>query len=243
MSRNFDGSDDLITSTSSESLDDLPAYTIVVWMYNTGLGTANGGYMYSKNPSGSAVGRKFNHDDFNVDYTLVFTANSTGSSGNPTRRTSNNFFVENKWYGMCATWDGSLTAANIHIYKLENGVFSEATYQTSTDGITAVASDAADTVVIGNRVGGARSFDGSLAFMQVWARVLSNGEMIQALLYPGSIMNNLRGFWPLWGSSSIEPDLSGNGNHGTVTGAIKGLTEPPINGIFQVPRPELIHVG
>jgi hypothetical protein len=35
------------------------------------------------------------------------------------------------------------------------------------------------------------------------------------------------GFWPLWGLSSPEPDLSGNRNDGTVTGAVRS-NHPPI---------------
>ena len=43
---------------------------------------------------------------------------------------------------------------------------------------------------------------------------IGRGEKISQLRRP-----NLKTHWPLWGIASPEPDLSGNGKHGTVTGA------------------------
>jgi hypothetical protein len=39
---------------------------------------------------------------------------------------------------------------------------------------------------------------------------------------------NLKGWWPLDGYQSPEPDLSGNGNNGTLTGTAQVLGAPQL---------------
>ena len=62
-------------------------------------------------------------------------------------------------------------------------------------------------------------------------------EIRNLVKYPGSVGEGLVGFWPLWGSSSVEPDYSGFQDNGVVTGAVRGNSDPPVNGIFQVNSP------
>lgn len=65
-------------------------------------------------------------------------------------------------------------------------------------------------------------FDGALAEIAIWDAALSDGEMAALakgvsprLFRPG----NLKGYWPLWGSSSPERDYSGGGSHATLNGS------------------------
>ena len=64
-------------------------------------------------------------------------------------------------------------------------------------------------------------------------------EVNQIMRFPGSLRKGLAGYWPLWGGSP-EGDYSGNKNFGSITGATLSTNNPPINGIFTVPKPELI---
>lgn len=69
----------------------------------------------------------------------------------------------------------------------------------------------------------ARFLNGQLAEWGMWTNTLTQDE-IQALAngrLPYQIRPaSLTAYWPLWGlsGSTIEPDLSGNGNNGTLTG-------------------------
>jgi hypothetical protein len=71
-------------------------------------------------------------------------------------------------------------------------------------------------------------FPGKIAHAQVWNRKLSNAEIKQAHECPGSVLNGLVAYWPLFGSDTPELDLSGNGNTGAVTGATESTDGPPI---------------
>lgn len=67
----------------------------------------------------------------------------------------------------------------------------------------------------------------NIAYVQVYNRQLTDDEVKQIMHYPGSV-NGLVGYWPVWGVTSPEPDLSGLGNTGTVTEAAESTNGPPI---------------
>lgn len=50
----------------------------------------------------------------------------------------------------------------------------------------------------------------------------------------------LKGYWPLWGVATPEPDLSGNAYHGTVTGAVLA-DHAPVSRYAPMPRPPVTH--
>lgn len=85
-------------------------------------------------------------------------------------------------------------------------------------------------------------FSGKIDQPQIFRRCLSQSEIIQLVLYPGSRPGNGHLLHHIYRGVSPEPDYSGNGNNGTVSGTTLSLDNPPINGIFTVPKPELIHV-
>jgi regulation of enolase protein 1 (concanavalin A-like superfamily) len=85
----------------------------------------------------------------------------------------------NGWQHVAATWDGSVSGSNIHIYI--NGVLADGT---PTDGAGVASPDADTPFAIGNRsVDLARSFDGGIDEVRVYRGVLSAAE-IQALANP-----------------------------------------------------------
>jgi fibronectin type 3 domain-containing protein len=91
-------------------------------------------------------------------------------------RISTSNLTLNTWQHVTATWDGSTSAANIHLYI--NGVLRDGT---ATNGAGAPSSDAAEALTIGNRISDlARRFDGSIDEVRVYNRVLTLTE-IQAL--------------------------------------------------------------
>jgi regulation of enolase protein 1 (concanavalin A-like superfamily) len=82
----------------------------------------------------------------------------------------------NGWQHVAATWDGSVSGSNIHIYI--NGVLAEGT---PIDGAGVAQTDSGTPFAIGNRsVDVARSFDGGIDDVRVYSGVLTAAE-IQAL--------------------------------------------------------------
>jgi regulation of enolase protein 1 (concanavalin A-like superfamily) len=82
----------------------------------------------------------------------------------------------NGWQHVAATWDGSVSGSNIHIYI--NGVLADGT---PIDGAGIAQTDSGTPFAIGNRsVDLARSFDGAIDEVHVYSGVLTAAE-IQAL--------------------------------------------------------------
>ena len=240
MSRDFDAVDDVVNLGTGNNISNLGSQTMVAWVDQQGTSENNIGYIFSKSEAGA--GPRFFINDGNGAVSFGF--NSATASA-PLRISANAFAYAASiagWSGYAGTWDGSMTATGIRIYKYvsPNNLIESPTYQTTTDGSTGEADNSALNFYIGNRGDGARTWNGLIAHFQYFNRVLDTKEIIQSFLFPGSITQGLVIFLPLYGSISPEPDYSGNKNNGTVTGATKGTTEPPINGIFQVPKPELI---
>ena len=224
MSRSFDGVDDLINCQSDSSLDQLDAVTVVLWMNLISEGSLDVGRLVAKRTIGgddgwwnvtiNGSGADSRRIELGADFVTVDLV----------RRSNDDIFSFNVWERVFVTWDGSGTAANIHIYV--NG--NEVTYAITTDGTGGREDDSTQNLYLGNDGNAGRTTDGKLAHIQLWNRVLQLNEMNQASRFPGSIRRELRGYWPLFGQASPEPDLSGNGNNGAITGAIFGATNPPI---------------
>jgi len=228
VSRNFDGLDDLINFGTNVLHDNLGPLTFALWVNPVNGGESNLGFMMAiQNDLGGYKIFRFNNTV--AGRTQILIDGSTDIS----RITNNSGLLPfNKWTFASATWTGSNLASDVHIYY--NAV--EQSYAVSTSGAGIVA-DSGGNLLIGNNTGTTRTFNGQIAYAHVYNRILSIEEMKQIMFYPGSIINGLVSFNPLLGSASTEPDFSGNKNNGTVTGAIKGTTEPSINGLFTIPHP------
>jgi hypothetical protein len=87
-------------------------------------------------------------------------------------KSSNNSIVVGKWSTVAATWDGSINASGVHLYC--NG--KETTYITTTSA-SSISVDRATPLLIGNRTVGGRAFNGSMGFVGIFNRVLSQPEI------------------------------------------------------------------
>ena len=229
MSRSFDKIDDVIDCGSGSSLDNLGPLTYILSVNPLSAGENN-------------VGRFL--DKANILFTIRTGAVPTSTLallfevvGSTTldRLTLDDFVILNEWHSYAVTWTGSMTdATTVKMYRDE---VEASSYAVTANGATRT-SDAASSQLIGANAAGSATTDGLIAYVHIFNRVLDINEMRQIRRFPGSITRGLVGFWPFWGGSP-EPDYSGNKNNGTVTGALLSTNNPPINGVFQVPRPEL----
>jgi hypothetical protein len=101
--------------------------------------------------------------------------------------------------------------------------------------------DSAGEFCIGSRNNAGQSpLAARVSDVRVFSKVLSIAEL--NAVKGGAITGPMRGWWPLWGSQAVEPDWSGNNNHGTVNGATK-VDGPPVSAIWLRPtrKVEVLH--
>ena len=177
-STSFDGSDDYISIGSPTNLDNVFADggTVSAWIYPVGWGESNAGRIASKSASGNVSGWNFYVQSsgrlgFIVDWDttdLQFeTANSTLAS-------------LNTWYHVAVTYNSS-SAAGTDPKLYINGIHITS-YAVSTDSAGNYVTDASSNLQIGNRGSGTdREFDGKIANVGIWSRVLSLEE-IQSIM-------------------------------------------------------------
>ena len=238
MSRSFDAVDDVINCGSSNLSANMNSISVVVWMNPNTAGEANAGRIITKNIGNS------DNNGWNFQLRGVSGSDSAGLrffvdylNANLTVSTTAGLWLTKRWAHVGFTWPGSNSANTVNIYVSGTAATE---YSTLGSGSGSRVSDTIRNINIGNRGDTTSTFNGKLAHLHLYNTVLNEGEIKQLMKFPGSITNKLVGYWPLIGTSSTEPDLSGNGHNGVVTGAINSIDEPPINGMFTIPRPELM---
>ena len=225
---NFDGATDAYLSAGTgASVADLGPMTLSVWMKPRSEGKASGGVVAWKSGGGANAGWRFDFDSgasrvnalrWRVDYTTDLT-----------REINDNQITLNTWQHVLLTWDGSTTAANVHIYI--DGV--EATYLTTTDATGSRTSDSASDLKIGRGdLGGApQNFDGLIDDVRMYNRVLSADEIKRLYKMGGTLTVNqttktealtrgLVGHWTFDGGDMagvVAYDRSGNNDRGILT--------------------------
>lgn len=177
----FDASNDSLNmGTADDSmLKENEAFTFSCWMYPKTLGQSNAGAPFDRSADGGSFTARLiatNAIRFRIGGGTVLT-----------RLTSNNAFVFNAWSHFVITHDGSVTAANCHIYI--NGV--ETTYATTTNGATPT-DNSASSVIIGNRVDSLTTWDGFLDNIRIYGRQLSPSEVRRLFEEPFAGVTALR---------------------------------------------------
>ena len=239
MSRDLDGVDDVITAGTVSP--PTSSYSCLMKVRPDSVASTDLFFCWGDRTPLDATGDYFNQF-FILNTDIFFRIFETSVLGDFIGRIATAGMSTNGiWYHLAGTWDGGTTSAACKIYingiqeddaNNESGTVTAANANSSLRIIGAQQSD--------NGSGYDNFYDGQMSYISLFNRNLSINEIRQDMFYPGSIRKGLMGFWPLFGSASPEPDLSGNKNNGTVTGAIKGTSDPPINGLFQVKRPELV---
>lgn len=156
------GTDVLSCGTNDDILTENGAMTVSVWV-NLAQDTANGGdpkiWIRDDNSNG------FIFLGVSTTKKLYFDVHGTTSL---THFSANNSWVANTWTNVIVTWDGSVTAANSHIYV--NG--TEVSYASAANGVS-LSNDSASTFFIGNEFDGLRPAAGKVDELAVWSTVLS----------------------------------------------------------------------
>ena len=123
----------------------------------------------------------------------------------------------NTWFFVAASATFG-TAGHIYHGSLTTEV-AEETYSTSTNG-AGRNDDSARSVNIGNKDNAtpANAWVGSIAVVGVVNRSLTLAELQSLQFHPRVISGTILFTWVGFNGTGTQPDLSGNGNNGTVTG-------------------------
>jgi hypothetical protein len=204
-SRSFNGSSDYISLFSTINIP--TPLTFSCWIYQNASATA--GFIGGPTASGW---------EFRVETTGKLTLLDNNAYGYASSTGSISYTT---WTHVALTYDG--TNLIYYISGSASGSFTD-THSFVNERIT----------VIGTGYGVSGDlWNGRLSDVAVWKTILNSSQIASlaaASVRPNALLpSSLVGYWPLNGSLSPEPDISGNltfGNNGTVTGTIATSDHP-----------------
>jgi hypothetical protein len=199
LARYFDGLDDKIVIADNAGLRITAAITTAAWVYPAELSSES---ILSK---GAATA------DPDYVFQLLSASVIQFYDGTAWRQSTNPSLALNAWQHVAITWDGTTW----RFYK-NASPYGTVTSSTAIQSSTAAANIGVQAVDDGN------PFKGRIAEVVLLNMALTPNQITQLangrlVFWPST---SLKGYWPLWGVASPEPDLSGSLNNGTVTGAI-----------------------
>ena len=167
----------------ASSAQDCLAQTALALCYPTGAGEGNAGYIFALTTSATSNGPRFVHLDNSGNPQFGLQCNSSGTAGAPVHNSDSNTAPYNNWYHVAGTWDGGINADGVQVYIGQNGATLA---NRTTNGANFVNGTGSGSVTagrnlhIGNREGTDRTFNGIIAYVARWNRVLSFEELVLA---------------------------------------------------------------
>ncbi len=232
----FDGADTKVENTTAGGLDS-SQFSMLAWIFLDSFGEGGQGRIL-------CIDENRNVFRFRVDTTnsrLRFVATFTGDDGS--WHSGTNSMATGRWFCVGLTYDGSNTTNDPVFYLLDTDTdISLSLIIATIIGTEPTGSlEAFNTgYCIGNEGNQLQTFDGRIAYVQYWTRILHKEELNQAAHFPGSINNELVLYLPL---EKDGYDFSSNGNSGVETATALGLGPPqvftPRRTLIAAPYPEI----
>lgn len=233
MSRVFNGTSDLITLATSATLDSLAAaLTVEAWIKVTNIsattvvsfgGGAHEMALANQGPSSADL-----------------QARIISTGGVAQSFTGNLPITYGVWYHVALTWNGAGDGV-VRLYI--DGV--EVTYDVANGGgpgvtIGTLINPTGFSVVLGTDQFGS-FFKGSIQGFRAYNAAASAAQIVSAKgsncpTVPSALSANIKTLLLLGGTQSPEPDASGNGNVGILTGTTGSADNPPVSPLnYSVP--------
>lgn len=193
------------------------AQTVLILMRPVGAGESNAGYVLARLSAASTDGMRFIVSHNSGNPTMTWGQGSVTASA-PNVVTNTGFVTYGKWMWAGATFDGSVTGANMHLYSAGlSDSLAECTYASTTDGSGSIDNGNGLNLYIGNRQGTDRTFNGDIAMVAWWDVVLTLDELEKAKRFgPLTVRRSrLRLMW----ADGVD---YANFREATVTGAASG---------------------
>lgn len=189
----FDGLDDVVRTEPHNDFDLRDRFTIEAWIRPRGWGEYFTGFgrIFDKAKAIFFL-NGFEHAYYS-DRSLVFfaeTENGTAAANSPGR-----LIQLDTWQHVALTYDAS---APNPVTFFVNGNAHTARYPIENSGSPSanVASNAGDAALIGEAASGERAFEGEIAEVRVWNRVLSAAEI--RMWMDARVPDETHGLWVLW---------------------------------------------
>jgi len=143
------------------------------------------------------------------------------------KRTGGTNIAVDTWYMVAVSNSGAGNNMLLYLYDMGGAALDDALASSSADD-----ADQTSVVLLGARDANDDNIDGELAHAAYIDKTMSKGEIEQYLWSPARavakhITAGVQFYLPL-GLGSTEPDFSGSGNTGTVTGAMTVEDNPPV---------------
>jgi hypothetical protein len=213
----FDGLDSRLMKTDADVLAGSSNITVCVWVWAAGLGENNLGTILRLDEDGSAI--LLGHPS--SANTLHWVGKFTGGNGEWTFPVT-----DGTWRPVSVTYNKS-NPANDPVARVN---FADVT-ETEVASPNPMGSPQAINTgyCVGNDSTQVRTWNGKIAHLQVFDRILSTTEQDAALQAPGSIRNGLRLWLPMNSATDVN-DRSGNGLNGTATTLFTDISGPMVTG-------------
>jgi hypothetical protein len=221
----YDAADDVLNCGTADIIQEDQPFTFCTWFYANSAGEGSLGRLFFRRGNvGDTQGVGFSlNSDVGNDRNLEVFHNRASGATTFNVRSSDGVFSLSTWTHACVTSPGTMTAADWDIYV--NG--TEVTYEVQTNGDPA-QDTSGQTLKIGNRTDGGRTFDGIIGETAIWTVELTAAEVsllanAKTARMPLQVQkSSLAYFWPMLdeedGTSADGDtflDLSGNGRNCT----------------------------
>jgi len=183
-STRFNGTTTTVQFGDEDSTQLLTAQSCLALTYPIGTGEGGFGSIFSKDSAGTNPrGPRFLIDHNSGTPRLFFGCNSTGVGGSP-QVASNTAMTYGEWWSSAYSWDGTAGFAAIKLYQGKSGVpVVETAYTGGSNGAGSATYGPVFGFSVGNRNAQDRTFNGDIAFVARWNRVLSLAEFRTAQTY------------------------------------------------------------
>jgi len=218
---------DRVSFGSAAPLDNLAVATVMMLIYPTNVSTANT-FVFAKFVDVSNRIQALIDDTAAGDFRFLVQRATTQLNV----RTSGSFVAANAWQWIAFQWDinGAAGAQKIFLGTQTAPMAEPGSYAAQSAGSGTQGNDAAANLIFGNRNDGANPnpLIGDGAWIAVWNRLLTLGELIEQQGFGHPTAGNLLCSYVGLNGVGTQPDLSGNHNDGTVTGATVSSRVVPV---------------
>ena len=215
MALDFTAASDRVSIAADASINNLSAFTCLIWFYtDSSASDAQVYFRKGENPSRVTLERlSGDADDFEGQVRHATTHATTRTTG-VNKPINTHFFT-------AMTFGDAQATNRIRIYTATLGnIVVEASYSTQTDGVGSQNDDSSYPLILGNQSNFNERLLGRMAFYHLVSSELTLSEIIEQQYHP-HVRSDSQVFMHLgFNGTGTQPDWSGNGNSGTVTGTV-----------------------
>lgn len=224
MSLTFSASTDLVNCGSGAAITNLQQLTTLNWLYQTSEVDCR---IWQKGIAADPGGPYHYWLSNTTEYQLVFHC-ATADCIVSVAYASMPAFALNKWYFVAASHDVGGSTSNQHIWAgdLNHLAVEASSYSSNNVGSGGSVSESGLPLILGNKRNGSSPYTGRIALQMIFRGILSLGQVQYYQFKPpptdrarrGAIPNLLEYHVLGLHGTGFQPDFSGYGNHGAVTG-------------------------